>query len=111
MGKGRYVGEFEQLILLAVLRLGETAYGAGIREEIVSRTGRTISRGAVYAALDRLEEKGLVKSWLGAPSAERGGRAKRQYEMTGTGELALSTSLDAVKRMAQGMYIPQPARS
>ncbi len=109
MPKGLYIGEFEQLILLAVLRLGQGAYGSGIREEIIARTGRSISRGALYAGLDRLEEKGLLKSWLGAPTAERGGRAKRHYEMTGNGELALSTSLHAVKRMAAGLRIPFPA--
>ncbi len=108
MTKGTYVGEFEQLILLAVLRLGEGAYGVGIRDEIVERTERSITRGALYAGLDRLEEKGLLKSRLGEPTAERGGRAKRFYELTGSGELALSTSLRSVKRMTQGLRVPFP---
>src|SRR5438067_5592590 len=105
MGKGSYVGEFEQLVLLAIMRLGQDAYGAGIREEIIARTGRSIARGALYAGLDRLEEKGLLKSWLGSPTAERGGRAKRYYELTGSGELALSVSLNAVRKMVQGLRV------
>ncbi len=109
MAKGRYIGEFEQLLLLAVLRLHEEAYGAGIRDEISARTGRSVSRGAIYAGLDRLEEKGFLKSRLGAPTAERGGRAKRQYEITGKGEFALSTSLQALRRMIQGVHVPSPA--
>jgi PadR family transcriptional regulator PadR len=109
MAKGTYIGEFEQLVLLAVLRLGQNAHGAIIREEIIDRTGRSVSRGAVYAGLDRLEEKGFLKSWLGAATAERGGRAKRHYEMTANGELALSTAFHAVKRMAQGVRIPRLA--
>ena len=109
MAKGTYVGEFEQLILLAVLRQGDHAYGVGIRDEIVERTGRSITRGALYAGLDRLEEKGFLKSRLGEPTAERGGRAKRFYELTGSGELALSGSLNAVRRMAQGLRVPSPA--
>lgn len=106
MTKGKYIGEFEQLVLLAIMRLREDAHGATIREQIIERTGRAISRGALYAGLDRLEAKGLLKSWLGDPTAERGGRAKRYYELTGSGEFALSTSLHALTRMAQGLRLP-----
>jgi PadR family transcriptional regulator, regulatory protein PadR len=109
MAKGTYVGEFEQLLLLAVMRLGKDAYGAEIRKEILERAGRLITRGALYASLDRLEEKGLLKSWMGAPTAERGGRAKRYYELTGVGGIALAASLNALRKMSQGLRVPAPA--
>jgi PadR family transcriptional regulator, regulatory protein PadR len=109
MDKGSYIGEFEQLLLLAVMRLSDGACGRSIREEIMERTGRNITRGALYGTLDRLEQKGLLKSSLGAPSAERGGRAKRYYELTGMGECALSVSLGAIRKMTQGLRVPSPA--
>src|SRR5918999_5537588 len=70
------LGEFEQITLLALLRLEPEAYGASIQREIEARTGRAVLLGAVYTTLDRLERKGLVVSWMGAPTAERGGRRK-----------------------------------
>ena len=84
------MGAFEQLVLLAVLRLGERAYGVAVVEEIAARTGRDPSRAAVYIALRRLAEKGLVRSELSAPTPQRGGRAKRYYrvEPRGIDELA-----------------------
>jgi PadR family transcriptional regulator len=103
MVKGIYLGEFEQLLLMAVLRLGENAYGMTIRDEIIRRTGRIVSRGAVYAGLDRLETKGLVVSRLGEPISERGGRARRHYKTNAGGEFALAASLKSIRRMADGL--------
>jgi len=71
------IGEFEHMVLLAVLRLGDDAYAVTVREEILTHTGRHVSRGSIYITLDRLETKGYLKSRLGEPTAERGGRAKR----------------------------------
>jgi PadR family transcriptional regulator, regulatory protein PadR len=93
------LGEFEQLLLLAILRRGDDAYGISIRDEIEDRTGRSASLGAVYTALDRLEEKKFVSSWLGGATAERGGRAKRFYRIEAAGQALLKESLLATKRM------------
>jgi DNA-binding PadR family transcriptional regulator len=98
-----YLGEFEQLVLLAVLRLGSNAYGVPIRREIESRTGRDVARGAVYMTLDRLEDKGYLKSWHSQPTAERGGRSRRHYELTKTGAAALAESRRALLRMWSGL--------
>jgi DNA-binding PadR family transcriptional regulator len=90
----RGLGEFEQLILLALVDLrGEEAYGVPIRESIARRTGREISTGAVYTALDRLQSKGLVSSRMGQPTAERGGRRKRLYRLRPAGARALRQSV------------------
>jgi PadR family transcriptional regulator PadR len=97
------IGEFEQLILLALLRLGDTAYGVTIRREIESRTGRGISSGAVYTTLERLEAKGYVSSMIGEPTPERGGRRKKFYRLEPAGAKALGRSYDAVRRMARGL--------
>lgn len=97
------LGEFEQIVLLALVRLGEDAYGAAVRREIAERTGRDVSTGAVYATLDRLEAKGLVRSALGEPTAERGGRAKRNFEITGEGSRSLRRSQQAFARMLEGL--------
>jgi PadR family transcriptional regulator PadR len=75
------LGEFEQVVLLAVLRLGDEAYAVSIGDEILRCTGRTVSRGAIYITLDRLETKGHLKSRLADPTPERGGRAKRYYTL------------------------------
>jgi DNA-binding PadR family transcriptional regulator len=79
------LGELELVVLLALLRLGEGAYGASIREEIQSRTGRSVSPGAIYPTLDRLEEKGFVRSYLGDPEPVRGGRARRHFALEPAG--------------------------
>ena len=97
------IGEFEQLILFALLRLGDNAYGVTIRREIESRTGRNVSSGAVYTTLERLEAKGYVSSVTGEPTPERGGRRKRFYQLEPAGAKALGQSYDAVRRMAQGL--------
>jgi DNA-binding PadR family transcriptional regulator len=82
------LGEFEQIVLLAILRLDENAYGVTIREEIMARTDREPSPGALYTTLDRLEEKGLVRSRFGDPTPQRGGRAKRFFSISAKGSKA-----------------------
>ena len=99
----RTIGEFEQLILIALIRLGSDAYGVGIRHEIERRTGRTISAGALYTALDRLETRGLVSSRLGDPTPERGGKRKRLYTLQPAGERELARVYESLRLMASGM--------
>ena len=96
-----YLGEFEQLLLMALLHDDE-AYGARIRSVIESRTGRTISPGAIYTALDRLERRGLVASYLGDPTSQRGGKRKRHYRLEPAGATLLDRTRDALARMARG---------
>ena len=98
-----YLGEFEQLLLLAVVHLDEDAYGTRIRETIARRTGRTVSPGAIYTALDRLERRKLVASSLGDPTPERGGKRKRYYRLQPAGVALLRRSQDALGRMARGL--------
>lgn len=97
------LGSLEQLVLLAVLRLGLDAYAVSVRNEIRRRTSRTISRGAVYVTLDRMERKGYLNSELGQPTASRGGKAKRMYRLEPEGRAALQESLAELQRMARGL--------
>ena len=97
------LGDFEQLVLMGVLRLGDTAYGAAIRQEIHLRSGRDVSISAVYTTLDRLEVKGLVSSWIGAPTAERGGRRRKFYALRPAGTAALQQAYRAISAMAAGL--------
>jgi PadR family transcriptional regulator len=97
------LGEFEHLLMLAILRLGPDAYGVAIAREIGVRTGRRPAPGAVYTALDRLDRRGLVESWMGAPTAERGGRRKRFYRVTATGAVALRRRHEALAEMTRGL--------
>jgi PadR family transcriptional regulator PadR len=97
------LGTLEQIVLLAVMRLGAEAYGMTIRDEIEQRTGRAVSFGAVYVTLQRMEAKGLVTSRLGEPTAERGGRAKRFFEVTADGRRAVRKVQEAVGAMAKGL--------
>jgi PadR family transcriptional regulator PadR len=99
------LGEFEQLILLAILRLNDRAYGVTIRAEISERAGRTVAPGALYTALDRLEDKGLVRSRTGEPSAQRGGRAKRFFTVSPSGAEALARAQRAFQQMLEGLDI------
>ena len=92
MGKGDYLGEFELVVLLTLLHLGEQAYGMTIRLEIEERTGRSVSIGAVYMTLRRLQGKGYVSSRLGAPSRSRGGRAKKYFTLDPEGVAAVQRS-------------------
>lgn len=97
------LGEFEQLLLLALLRLGNDAHGVALRREIEKRTGRDVSAGAVYTALERLEARGLVRSSWGEPTAERGGKRKKLYRIEPLGTTALSRSYTALQQMARGL--------
>jgi PadR family transcriptional regulator PadR len=85
MRKREYLGNFELMVMLALIRLGENAYGVPISQELEDITGREVAVGSVYAALERLEDKGLVTSQLGEATPERGGRAKRYFRVSGKG--------------------------
>lgn len=98
-------GEFEQLILLAILRLGDDAYGVTIRAELVDRAGRAVAPGALYTALERLETKGLITSRMSDPTPQRGGRAKRYVTVTAAGMKALTRSLRAYERLLDGLNL------
>jgi len=108
VAKGDLLGEFEHLVLLAVLRLREAAYGMSVRREIAERTGRDVSIGAVYATLDRLATKGLVTSVLSDPTPERGGRAKRSFRLTGAGIHAVNRTRQDLSNMLEGLEFPAP---
>lgn len=100
---GDYLSELDQLVLLALLRLGPDGYGVPIAAEIGTTAGREVTLGAVYKALARLEERGLVEGWTGAPTPERGGRRKRHYRLRPAGREALAGALQAIRRMAHGI--------
>ena len=108
VAKGDLLGEFEHLVLLAVLRLRDAAYGMSVRREIADRTGRDVSIGAVYATLDRLATKGLVTSALSDPTPERGGRAKRSFRLTGAGINAVNRTRQDLSNMLEGLEFPAP---
>jgi PadR family transcriptional regulator, regulatory protein PadR len=97
------LGEFEHLVLLALLRLGDRAYGVTVRQEIESRTKREVSIGAVYATLDRLETKGYVKSRQGDPTPQRGGRSKRFFRIITAGVTAVNRAQRALHNMTEGL--------
>jgi PadR family transcriptional regulator len=105
MSKRDYLGEFEQVVLLALGRVGRDAYGMTLRREIEATTGRKVSIGAVYATLDRLSAKGYAQSRLSPPVSERGGRAKRLYELTPAGAAALKRSRDLLDKMWKGSRV------
>ena len=90
------LGQLEQFVMLAILRLQPTAYGVSLQKELEQRTGREYSTGAIYAVLDRLEDKGFVKAKQGEATAERGGRAKLYFSLTAPGQAALQASLRAI---------------
>jgi PadR family transcriptional regulator PadR len=98
-----FLGEFEHIVVLALLRLEDRAYGVAVRQEIELRTQREVSIGAVYATLDRLEAKGYVKSRRGDPTPERGGRAKRFFRVTAKGTAAVSRTQRALHSMTEGL--------
>ena len=98
-----HLGELEQIVLLAVMRLGDQAYAVPILEQIESQAGRTIARGALYTALDRLEAKGCLRSRMGDPLPERGGRARRYFTVTPTAVRALKESRLALMRLWKGL--------
>jgi DNA-binding PadR family transcriptional regulator len=98
-----YIGEFEQVVLMTVLRLRDGAYGTTIRDEIADRTGREVSMSAVYTTLERLEEKKLLRSRVGDPTPQRGGRRKRYFTLSAAGEQALQASWQRLKKAAEGL--------
>jgi len=103
MGKHGSLGGFEQLVILALLRIGEGAYGMLVRRVIEARTGREVSPGAIYATLDRLETKGMVSSIVGGSGANRYGRAKRFFTVESPGRTALDRALNALDAMRSGV--------
>ena len=100
---GRALGEFEQLILFALVDLEDDAYGASIGRAIERRTGRQVSAGAIYTALDRLMKRELVRAEVGEPTAERGGRRRKYYRLEPAGAVALSRSVDVMRTMSDGL--------
>jgi PadR family transcriptional regulator PadR len=107
----RYIGEFEHVVLLAVLRLGDDAYGVPIRTEIEKRAGRHVTVGALYSTLDRLEAKGLVHSWFADPTPQRGGRSKRYFRVQPEGLRALEESKAMFQRMWKGIRLGGGSRA
>jgi PadR family transcriptional regulator, regulatory protein PadR len=105
------LGEFEQIVLIAILRLGDGAYGVSIRSEIMKRTDRASSLGALYLTLDRLEEKGLVVSRMGDPTPQRGGRVKRYFSVTRAGAEAVLRAQRAYRSLLEGVVIPGGAHA
>jgi PadR family transcriptional regulator PadR len=106
MGRGDYLGEFEQIVLLAVARIGDNPYGMRIRREIEERSRRSVTIGAVYATLDRLEDKGLVRS----RESQAGGRARRFFTLTAAGAGALEASREVHTRMWAGLRLGRMGR-
>jgi DNA-binding PadR family transcriptional regulator len=110
MAADTYLGEFEHLVLLAVLRLGAEAYAVPIRAEIEERGGRSVARGALYTTLDRLEQKGLLRSRLGDALAERGGRPRRYYSVSARGLASLRAARSSIDRLSEGLTL-EPGRA
>ena len=105
MPRGEYLGEFEQMVMLSVARLGDDAYGIAILDELSDRTGNEAAVGSVYAALDRLERRGLVTSRVGEPTRERGGRAKRYFTLEPDGVAALRRARHALDSLWEGLKL------
>lgn len=103
MSKGTHLGDLEELVLLSVLRLGEDAHGGRVREQLIENANRSVSISTVYVTLMRLEEKGYVHSWKGEPSASRGGKAKRFFELRPEGVEALESTRAVRDRMWEGV--------
>jgi PadR family transcriptional regulator, regulatory protein PadR len=106
MGEKRtYLGQFEEMLLLTVLYLGDQAYGVRIRQTVEQALEKSVAIGAVYTTLDRLERKGFVSSWQGDPTPERGGRAKRYFRVEGAGEQALRDTRQAREKLMPGLIL------
>jgi DNA-binding PadR family transcriptional regulator len=103
------LGELEQLVLLAILRREGDAYGIAVQQEIAHHGNRVLTLGAVYSTLARLEERGLVTSYEGAPTPTRGGRRKKLYKVQPAGRVALRSSLSALRALSRGL-LPQLER-
>jgi PadR family transcriptional regulator PadR len=97
------LGDLEQLVMLALVRLGDSAYGVTVRDAITARTERELAFATIYTTLARLESKGLVASHVGQPTPERGGRAKKHFKLTATGLAALKQSLDDLRAMTHDL--------
>lgn len=111
MGKGSHLGDLEELVLLAVRRLGEHADGGSVRRELEDRAARSVSVSTVYVTLMRLEEKGYAESWKGAPTGSRGGKARRMYAVTREGIAALEAVRDTRSRMWAGIEAESPGQA
>ena len=111
MSDAPVLGEFEHVVLLAILRLGASAYGVTIRTEIQERTGREPAPGALYTTIDRLEDKGLLTSRLGDPTPQRGGRAKRYVKVSAQGMEALNHARHCYLRLWEGLEFPGAAHA
>jgi len=105
MGKGDYLGEFEQLVMLALVRLGKEGYGMTVRRELEATSGRSVSIGSVYATLDRLESKGYLSSSVGEPEPVRGGRGRRTFKIESEGLAALACSRELLAKMWDGVKL------
>ena len=103
MAPGTHLSDFELIVMLVLLRLGEEAYGVPIAQEIEEQMGREVKLGSVYASLERLEEKGFVTSTLGEPTQERGGRAKRYFHVTKQGMHKVRETRQALTRLWQNV--------
>ncbi len=111
MAKGEHLGAFEQLVMLAVLRLGNEAYGMTVRRELEATARRRVTIGSVYGTLERLEEKGLMTSWRGDPDPVRGGRSRRYFRVAREGERALAEARDRMGRMWEGVDVATEGRT
>ena len=111
MGNRSYLGELELMVLLALVRLGDEAYGVPISKELLNLAGRDVALGSVYAALERLEQKEFVTSTLGEPTAERGGRAKRYFRVTPAGLRALKETRKALTNLWSGVPLLEGKRT
>lgn len=107
MGRGEHLGELEALVLTALIRVGPEANGTAVYREIEARTGRNASLPSVHVTLRRLEEKGLLSSWVGEPSS-RGGRPRRFYRPTAEGVRALGEFRDTWRKVWSGLELPDP---
>ena len=107
MNKDKFLGEFEQFLLLAILKLDDEAYGSTIRQLLAETINREVTIGALYTTLERLEKKGLVSSRMGEATAARGGRAKKYFSVSAQGQAALKRSKQALSSMWQGLTIKQ----
>ena len=105
MGKGEFLGEFEQMVLLAIIRLGDDAYGMTVRRELEETAGRNVTFGTVYGTLERLEEKRFVTSSHADPEPVRGGRARRYFRVEPAGELALARAREMMGRLWEGVRL------
>ena len=109
MSKGKFLAEFELYVMLALVRLGDEAYGVSIRQEIEARTGRPVSIGAVYATLGRLEDKDFVTHTVSDPLPVPGGRSRKYFVLTAAGNAALGHSAAMLAQMMEGLDFPVKA--